>query len=145
MLVALLLTATTTPAPPVTTMGDLHVEVRNITSTKGDIWIAVFDRADTFLDDGAQAHGKIYKVTKTGSGTFKLPDVPYGRYALSVFHDENGNGKLDKNFWGVPKEPFGFSEGAKAKYSKPAFGDADFEFGAGTGKVVVTLREWKDQ
>ncbi len=40
-------------------------------------------------------------------------DIPPGRYALAVIHDENMNGKLDANWLGVPKEGYGFSNDAK--------------------------------
>ena len=140
-ILAALLLAAPTSTPPT---GELRVEVRNIGSAKGDIWIGVFDKADTFLEDDAQAYGKVFKVAANGTQSYVLPGVAHGRYAISVFHDENGNGKLDKNFWGVPKEPFAFSRDARAKFSKPDFKDADFDFGAGSDKVVVTLREWKD-
>jgi uncharacterized protein (DUF2141 family) len=43
------------------------------------------------------------------SVTWKLDDVPYGDYGIAAFHDENSNGKMDKNLLGIPKETYGFS------------------------------------
>ncbi len=53
-------------------------------------------------------------------------DVPPGRYAASAYHDENDNGKLDRNFLGLPSEDFAFSEGARAGLGPPSFADAAF-------------------
>ena len=55
--------------------------------------------------------------------------VPFGTYALKVFHDENDNGKLDTNFVGMPKEAFGFSNDAMGRFGPPDFDAASFELG----------------
>ena len=53
--------------------------------------------------------------------------VPIGEYAITLYHDENGNEKLDKNVFGIPKERYGFSNneygphGSKPKFKKAAF------------------------
>ena len=44
-----------------------------------------------------------------GQAIAVVKDLPPGRYAIAVFQDLNGNGKLDASFFGVPKEPYGFS------------------------------------
>ena len=54
--------------------------------------------------------------------------VPYGRYAVTVMHDENGNSKLDANIFGIPREGYGISNKAKGFMGPPKFGDAAFSF-----------------
>jgi uncharacterized protein (DUF2141 family) len=54
-------------------------------------------------------------------------NLPPGRYALAVYHDMNDNWKLDKNFVGYPKEPFGFSNNYRPVFSGPNFEDCAFE------------------
>lgn len=51
--------------------------------------------------------------------------VPPGRYAAVVIHDENSNMKLDRNFFGVPKEGFGFSNNPRVAFSAPSFQNAE--------------------
>jgi uncharacterized protein (DUF2141 family) len=46
--------------------------------------------------------------------------MPHGTYAVSIFQDTNGNGKLDQNFLGIPREPFGFGNNYKP-LGKPDF------------------------
>lgn len=66
-------------------------------------------------------------------------DLPAGAYAVSLFQDENGNGKFDRNPAGIPTERFGFSRDAMGRMGPPAFGDARIELGADT-TVSITLR-----
>jgi len=54
-------------------------------------------------------------------------NLPAGIYAISVFHDENMNQKLDKNFVGVPKEGYGASNNPKKKMGPPTFEEANFQ------------------
>ena len=43
-----------------------------------------------------------------------------------LYHDENGDGKMNRNFFGIPKEPFGFSNNVKPKFSMPTFEECKF-------------------
>ena len=53
-------------------------------------------------------------------------DLPEGIYAIALFIDANKNLKIDKNFLGIPKEQFGFSNNAMGKLSAPSFEQAKF-------------------
>ena len=53
--------------------------------------------------------------------------LPHGEYAIAVFVDLNGNGKMDKNFLGIPKEQYGFSNNVMGKMAAPSFEQAKFE------------------
>jgi len=53
--------------------------------------------------------------------TLTVKGLPKGKYAVQLFHDENGNGKMDFNFLGIPKEGYGFSNDARGFMSAPAF------------------------
>ena len=50
-----------------------------------------------------------------------LEHMPYGSYSIKVFHDENGNSKLDKDILGVPTERYGFSNNARGRFGPPPF------------------------
>jgi uncharacterized protein (DUF2141 family) len=66
-------------------------------------------------------------------------DLPSGVYAVSAFHDENMNEKLDKNFVGVPKEGYGASNNPKKKMGPPTFDETKFELGASDQSVEIKL------
>ena len=53
--------------------------------------------------------------------------LPFGEHAITLFVDFNGNKKIDKNFLGIPKEPYGFSNNVIGNMSAPTFDQAKFE------------------
>ncbi|RXR06204.1 DUF2141 domain-containing protein [Pseudoxanthomonas composti] len=66
-------------------------------------------------------------------------DLPAGRYAVQVMHDENGNGRLDTNIIGMPTEGYGFSNNPRVM-RKPTFDEAAFELPEQGTAIVITLR-----
>ncbi|MES2113637.1 MAG: DUF2141 domain-containing protein, partial [Pseudomonadota bacterium] len=97
---------------------DLTVEVAGLKNAKGKVLVAVFNRADDFLKQPMRGAAI---DARSGSVRVVIPDLPAGDYALSVFHDENGNGELDANPVGMPIEPYGFSNDAMGNYGPPSF------------------------
>lgn len=117
---------------------DLTVTVENIKDTEGTIHIALFTASDDFPDSTTRTKGMILKIEQqSATGTFK--NLPEDDYAIAVFHDENENNKLDKNFFGVPKEPYGFS-GNKTGLMPPSFDEASTTLTADDVNLVITLR-----
>ncbi|MCX7551956.1 DUF2141 domain-containing protein [Xanthomarina sp. F2636L] len=103
----------------------LIVNIQNIQSLQGDILIGVYNSEEGFLGDETVI--KEYKITvnKT-TESFIITDLPIGNYAISLFHDENSDGVCNLNFIGIPKEPYGFSNNYKPKFSAPKFKDCKF-------------------
>ncbi|MEY2651758.1 MAG: hypothetical protein RLZZ321_851 [Bacteroidota bacterium] len=102
---------------------NLEVEINGIPNTKGTVFIGLFDKAANFPTFGKQLKGVVLKIDgKQLSYTFK--NLPTGKYALAVYHDENKNGVLDKNLFGAPTEAYGFSNNARETFSAPSFQDA---------------------
>jgi uncharacterized protein (DUF2141 family) len=86
--------------------------------------------------------GRLLGVTmraKPGSQSVEFPDLPPGRYAVIVFHDENDNGLLDKNGLGIPIEGYGFSNNATGFFSAPSFDDAAITVGRGQASNSISL------
>ncbi len=117
---------------------DLTVEIQNVTSNAGPVMVAVYDKAEDFpapqkglTGQAVEAHGDSAVATFHG--------LAAGRYAVAVYQDLNRNGKLDKNFLGLPTEPFGFSKDARGSLGPPSFDAAAVDIPA-TAKVVVNLR-----
>jgi uncharacterized protein (DUF2141 family) len=65
--------------------------------------------------------------------TIELDDAPQAgsstRWAVSAHHDKNNNDQLDKNAFGIPTEPYGFSKNPKRGFGPPAFDEACFSIG----------------
>ena len=119
------------------------VDVRNI-KTKGEMHLAIYDDADVFENDngekGGAAKGIIQGViedVEVGNATYTF-DLPNGTYAIGIFVDTNYNNKMDRNFFGVPKEQYGFSNDAKGSFGPPSFKDASFTV-SGDMKLEINL------
>ena len=104
----------------------LIVNVQNIKKAEGKIWIAVYDNPDMFLGDEVVL-GESFDIHETGNLQCKLV-LPFGHYALSIFHDKNSNDKLDTKIFGIPKEPYCFSQNARKPFRAPRFDEAVFNF-----------------
>jgi uncharacterized protein (DUF2141 family) len=63
-----------------------------------------------------------------------------GRYAAKVFHDIDGDEKMDVNPFGIPTEPFGFSNNAPPRFGPPAWSAAAFEVGAQGAAQTIKVR-----
>src|SRR5579862_5579531 len=91
-----------------TVAGELTINVGHVRSDRGAILAALYDSEATFMKQPlARATFKVKAAA--GEVSYVFHDLPAGKYALAVFHDENENGQLDKNFVGIPREGYGFS------------------------------------
>jgi len=78
------------------------------------------------------------KVTKKSlSVSFK--DVASDTYAISVYHDIDGNGKINQNFLGIPKEPVGISNNANGFMELPKYNYAKFNIKSNK-QITINLR-----
>lgn len=103
---------------------NLIVEVKSIPNSRGNIFIGLFRPKDEFPVFGKQYIGKIIPVSGRKL-SYSFNELAEGKYAVAVFHDENKNGKLDKNYLGIPVEAYGFSNNARRTFSAPSFEEAE--------------------
>ena len=119
----------------------LTVRVTGARNTKGKIGVTLFQDAQGFPDDTSKAirqqSVEIDPNTMSAQVTFK--DLPQGTFAVSVLHDENGNGKMDKNFVGMPKEGYGASNNPSKKRRAPTFDEAKFSLNASEQTIEIRL------
>ena len=114
------------------------VKVTGLRSEKGQVRIAVFNSSEKWL--GEQP---VYSSTinvDSQSVTWKIYDVPYGDYGIAVFHDENKNGKMDKNFVGIPLEPYGFSNNVRVTLGPPTWEKSKFVVKGPTTEVSIEVK-----
>jgi uncharacterized protein (DUF2141 family) len=119
----------------------LTVHVIGARNTKGKIRAALFQSAKGFPNDASQAiHTQAADIDpQTSSAQIVFMDLPAGVYAVSVFHDENMNQKLDKNFVGVPKEGYGASNNPKKKMGPPSFEETKFQLSGTEQPLEIKL------
>jgi uncharacterized protein (DUF2141 family) len=126
---------------PTTTQGALEIKITNIENGHGTIYIAILDSAEGWLKSDAESkpfRDIIQPVTSTDDLLISVQDLPPGKYAISLFQDLNGDSKMDKNFIGFPKEPFGFSA-PMGKFGPPKFDEAAIEVTGESASVEVAL------
>jgi uncharacterized protein (DUF2141 family) len=107
--------------------GTLRVEISGIDEIKGLVSTGLYSNEEGFPDKGKEYKGADVEITgQTIVYTFK--DLSFGIYAIALFHDINSNGKLDKNFLGIPTEGYAFSNNLFGAFGlPPGFKDASFE------------------
>jgi uncharacterized protein (DUF2141 family) len=118
--------------------GDLTVKIAHVRNDQGSILAALYDSDASYMKQPAARATFKMKATP-GEMQYVFHNLPAGKYAVSVFHDENGNGKLDRNLVGIPKEGYGFSNAASGRSGPPPFSKAAFEFDGTTGSITITL------
>ncbi|MDR2026960.1 MAG: DUF2141 domain-containing protein [Prevotellaceae bacterium] len=116
----------------------LTVTVDGIENLKGQILVAVYDSAG-FLRKPVYA-----ALVKADREEVKIviDSIATGKYAVSLFHDENDNFKLDTGKFGIPVEKTGFSNNARGKTGPPKFEDCAFKIEEDS-TVYITLQGYK--
>lgn len=122
--------------------GELILQVKNIESARGMLHIAVYDEKN-FLQEGKELLKTTATVQNQQDLRVAIPDLPFGTYAIAVYHDVNNNGKLDKNYLGIPAEPYAFSNNPRAKWRSPTFDETQVELNAPQKDLHLELKRWK--
>ena len=131
----LLISLTKVFAQEVTTQ-DVIVNIINFENNKGKALIGLYNSEKTFLE--ADFMSSLSKI-ENNECSVTFINVPAGTYAVSLFHDENNNGKMDTNMFGIPKEDYGCSNNAKGFMGPPKWADAKFEVTNKTFNQTIKL------
>jgi uncharacterized protein (DUF2141 family) len=122
--VLILLTSLTNVFSQDTITQDVVIRIVNFDSNKGKVLIGLYNSESTFLKEDFMS--SISKI-ENNECTVIFKNVPVGTYAVSLIHDENDNGKMDTNMFGIPKEDYGCSNNAKGFMGPPKWADAKIE------------------
>lgn len=117
----------------------IHVEIDGLRSDKGQVVCSLFSSASDFPKHTDKAVAHIQSSVSDRHAVCEFPGVASGTYAISVFHDENSNGKMDTNFMGIPREGVGASNNAKGHFGPPKFDAAAFSFPGGRLELKITI------
>jgi uncharacterized protein (DUF2141 family) len=117
---------------------DLRVTVDGLRSDNGHVNFGLYDQPDKFPGRAGVIEGGRAKI-EGGRAVFVFRDLKPGRYAVSVFHDENDNGKFDRSLIGLPLEGYGFSNNAKVTLTTPPFDEAAVTVGEAGATTTITI------
>jgi len=124
-------------APP---LARLVVEVSGFHNDNGQLLLRLYNSEAGFPTDGNRALRQVAQPIKAGQAVVELAGLPFGSYAVGCVHDENGNGKLDTNLLGIPKEGVCASNDARGHRGPPSWSDARFDFKADGTRLQIHVR-----
>ncbi|MBU6119398.1 DUF2141 domain-containing protein [Hymenobacter siberiensis] len=116
------------------------VVVSSLVSTTASVRLYFYNNREGFLKSGKWAFSK--SVKPQGKSEFSLPvELPRGEWAVAITQDLNNNDKIDKNFLGIPTEPYAFSNNVRPTIAAPGFDECKFTVDE-PGKVVsIVLKD----
>jgi uncharacterized protein (DUF2141 family) len=117
----------------------IRVEITGLRSDKGQVFCALYASADGFPKKSEKAVARVNSAISVKQAVCEFSGIAPDTYAVSVFHDENSNGKLDTNFMGIPREGVGASNNAKGHLGPPRFDAAAFHFSGGRIDLKITI------
>ncbi len=103
----------------------------------GTISLGLFDS-----QSGYEASKSVTGAQQTVTGetvVVVFDDLAPGEYGIKFYHDVNGNGKLDTNPFGMPVEPFGFSNNARGQFGPAGWDKAAFTVTAGENTHALAV------
>tara|TARA_R110000868_G_scaffold4419_1_gene27747 strand:- start:16298 stop:16738 length:441 start_codon:yes stop_codon:yes gene_type:complete len=135
-LAAVAVVLTFSAAPARAEGAEVTVHVTGLESTKGDVIVALFDEAGWTSKERITAARVAASATDL---TLKFAAPAPGKYGIKAFHDLDSDGEMNKTF-GIPTEPFAFSNDAKASGGPPDFSAAAFDVTAEGAEQTIHLR-----
>lgn len=118
----------------------LTVEVKGLKNQQGQVCMALFNSSRGFPQDRENAYHTKCTSIRDRPLQVEIPDLPWGSYALGLFHDENADSEIDTNFIGAPKEGFGFSNNPQMRTRPANFGEAMFVVGGRNTKIGIEMQ-----
>jgi uncharacterized protein (DUF2141 family) len=116
----------------------LTITAEDVSNSEGVVGVLVFNSPQGWPTDNGLAFRSVAVQAHQGSVEIRVSDLPPGAYAAVVLHDLNKNRKLDRTWFGKPREQWGMSENPPVHFSAPSFGQARFTL-TQDKRISVTL------
>lgn len=126
--------AETAATPAATNMARLTINFTDIEEPQGKIMLAIFASEESY-NGGKPVRGVMVEVNGNTASTV-VEGLSAGRYAFKIMHDIDGDGKMGTNPFGIPTEPFAFSNNAKGSMGPAKWADAAFDLNGVTTQQI---------
>lgn len=138
LIVAAIVSATPVAAsdPPT-----IVVQISNLKTETGEVRCALFRDPAGFPREPERAFALAIGKIDGRNATCNFSGIAPGRVAITAFHDENNNGKVDLRFGLVPKEGIGWSRNPQVRFRAPKFEEAVLAHDGGASRVLITLNQ----
>lgn len=117
----------------------LEIQVEGIHPGQGDLRLVLYDKAEGFRKERHSREVRALPASQTSLG-FVFDGLPPGRYAVMAYHDEDGNGQLNRRFGMFPIEGYGLSNNPRLS-GPPSFEETAFEL-TDPGQVVTVRMKY---
>ena len=118
----------------------IRLVVSDVRSDEGNITVDVHgDDPGEFLKKGAKLM-RVREPARVGQVEVCLPVREPGIFAVVAYHDQNGNKRFDRDWIGIPEEPYGVSNNPEMLFSAPSHEEASFEVGSNGAVIEIDLR-----
>ena len=129
----LFLTLTGAAAP-----ATVEIAIEGARSARGVFHVCVTGQQKHFPDCSKDPTA-VKRTVQAASRSLSLPGLAPGRYAVTLFHDENNNQRLD-TLLGIPREGFGFSRNPVVRFGAPSFRQVDIQLAPGINRQALRLQ-----
>lgn len=126
-----------TPEPRPEGRGRVEITMTGFESEEGQALVAFFLTDSGWPDPVESTFATVTVPIRDGQAFAIVEDVPAGPFAVSVFHDTDGDRELDSGALGIPSEAYGFSADARSPFGPPKFQEARLELAAGQTKQIT--------
>ena len=139
-IVTILLSLVSFSKIPVEETYSLTIKVKDLRNSKGVVQFALYNKEGSIPDEKYKKYYiKDIAAINNSTSTITFKDLPKGKYAINILHDENKNGKVDKGLM-LPKEGIGFSNYQSiGMRNRPKFSKASFELNETTIKTIKVI------
>jgi len=120
-------------------ISNFELVIYGLKDVKGEVRIALFNSEEKYGDKEDPLHAVVLEV-KSDTVVWDEAELPFGEYAIAVYHDKNVNGKLDSNFLGIPKEAYGFSNNARGRFGPASWKDAHFIVNEANSSMSIEVK-----
>ena len=111
-----------------TKLKPLTITITNLGSTKAPVLLGLYGVNNEFLNEKDTLKNYMFKPAGKDTISAEITDLDYGQYAFAMFQDMDNDGKISRNFIGIPKDPYAFSSNFKPRLKAPSFNDCCFNY-----------------
>jgi uncharacterized protein (DUF2141 family) len=116
-------------------LGELKIIIIGFEQITGTVKLSLYNAESTYMAESFMSASKKVENEET---VIYFKDVPFGSYTFSLYHDSNGNNRMDKNMLGIPTEDYAFSNNADGRFGPPSYEKCVFE--VNKSSIVQTIK-----
>lgn len=120
--------------------GTLAVALTGFRNDRGTAIVSLFRGARGFPGEVAASAATASTPIREGAATVTFSGIPYGEYAISVLHDEDGDGEMATGLFGAPREGFGFSGFPDYRFGHPDYASTSFLLVVPRRELTIGIR-----